>query len=558
MDNQKALQDPVAFKQEFEFLHKGYEPRYPEDYPLIELLKSSSGDLLSLLSPSLHENYTFFSSGHKAERDIEGFRLAGLAVGSNAQGCGQKCKDSLVRTADMGTKVFVDSGAFQELQTGKVISDSRWKEILSLYLELARATKHPENLYVVAPDKIEDQDETLKRLERYAEQVQSIRDTGANILVALQPGTLSPFDLEQRIKSILSIDEFIPSFPVAKKDIEQAQLVSYLSSKKSAGELSPKFHFLGISPRRSSLKRYIETVKNFFPDAVISSDASIIGAVTPDGRPLNVMEGLMEEYLRTKLLLDSGYSGFPVTIEADYTEEIGDPSAWMTDEQKSEFEKELATDEDVEDWKTLNDPTEFFQSKPYRFDVYRNALDRIYLDDVFSKTSRGGLRAKRALAVNQVFNETEDSSDPYILISCASTKNPEVGPEDKSKAAELYAGSKFNMYKQYAEGESEKTGKPWFILSGKYGLVAPDEVIQNYNVGLQSQNKAYREQWYKDTVSQIEDRIPAGSFIQILASAPYASGLVPRLMELGYVVDWPLKGLSQGLHRRWVSQKLKE
>mgnify|MGYP003381520444 CR=1 FL=1 len=56
---------------------------------------------------------------------------------------------------------FCDSGAFSSFLTGEPMD---WADVLQRYDSLALMTETPGNLYVVAPDKVGDQGETLRLL----------------------------------------------------------------------------------------------------------------------------------------------------------------------------------------------------------------------------------------------------------------------------------------------------------------------------------------------------------------------------------------------------------
>lgn len=42
---------------------------------------------------------------------------------------------------------------------------------------------------------------------------------------------------------------------------------------------------------------------------------------------------------------------------------------------------------------------------------------------------------------------------------------------------------------------AEETTERWYILSAKYGLAAPDEVIEPYEICLARTTASYRRQW---------------------------------------------------------------
>lgn len=69
-----------------------------------------------------------------------------------------------------------------------------------------------------------------------------------------------------------------------------------------------------------------------------------------------------------------------------------------------------------------------------------------------------------------------------ILILACSAEKRDV---EKCPAGELYTGSMFLHGKSIAN----KCGIPYWILSAKYGIVTPDEVVDNYNQKLTSPYK---------------------------------------------------------------------
>lgn len=66
-----------------------------------------------------------------------------------------------------------------------------------------------------------------------------------------------------------------------------------------------------------------------------------------------------------------------------------------------------------------------------------------------------------------------------IIIPCTQEKvwdaQPHLGPVP---AKDAYTKPVFRVWRSYAE----QSGGPWFILSTKYGLIRPDDLIEKYNV----------------------------------------------------------------------------
>lgn len=136
----------------------------------------------------------YFASGSNRPADIRGFAAIGHAIGVAAHEVTANAEKELLALRGTGVQVFVDSGAFSEVEFGAAgvsvvapIDHAAWTERLALYRRLAVALGP--QVHVVAPDRIGDQEETLRRLSRYAPELRELRALGANVLVPIQKGT---------------------------------------------------------------------------------------------------------------------------------------------------------------------------------------------------------------------------------------------------------------------------------------------------------------------------------------------------------------------------------
>lgn len=119
-----------------------------------------------------------------------------------------------------------------------------------------------------------------------------------------------------------------------------------------------------------------------------------------------------------------------------------------------------------------------------------------------------------------------------VLVSCAAKKL-----EQPSKAKDLYTKSRwFSALRSYAEA----TGKPWKILSAKYGLLYPEDVVEPYNHSLKDKTPPERREWGYHVLTQISGHGITGGRIQVLAGEDYRRHLVPMLKARGFTVDEPL------------------
>jgi len=70
-----------------------------------------------------------------------------------------------------------------------------------------------------------------------------------------------------------------------------------------------------------------------------------------------------------------------------------------------------------------------------------------------------------------------------ILVGCVSAKLEHAAP-----AKDLYVSPLFARRRRYAEA----SGRPWFIYSALYGLLAPDDRIEPYDVSLKDASPSQR------------------------------------------------------------------
>ena len=105
-----------------------------------------------------------------------------------------------------------------------------------------------------------------------------------------------------------------------------------------------------------------------------------------------------------------------------------------------------------------------------------------------------------------------------ILIGCVRTKKAVASP-----ASELFASPLFEGRRRYAAG----SGRPWYILSAKFGLLAPGDVIGPYDVYLADQSPGYQRAWGEFVAAQLEQHEHAlrGRRIEVHAGAAYVDPL---------------------------------
>jgi hypothetical protein len=123
------------------------------------------------------------------------------------------------------------------------------------------------------------------------------------------------------------------------------------------------------------------------------------------------------------------------------------------------------------------------------------------------------------------------------LISCSKQKAATA-----RSAKDLYTSSLFTKSRAFVE-----TAKlPWFILSARHGLIAPDQIIEPYDETLNTMPIEGRRAWAHRVGAEIVGRLPRDSELLLFAGERYSEFLVPLLKRSSYLVVQPLKGLPLG------------
>lgn len=223
---------------------------------------------------------TFFASGSNHSGEIRALSLVpGANVGVVAAGVDRNhaaAAAELDRFADSGRKVFIDSGAFSEIEFGpdgprvvRPLTDEHWANVFAVYAE--RALVHGKDVYAVAPDMVGFQAESLERLAEYAEDVRNIRALGATVLVPVQKGVLPMAEFWETATGVLGEDDYVPAIPMKKDATSLADLAEFCRTVQPGA-----IHLLGVAPDSKRGQAAIATVQANAPGCEISCDACLI------------------------------------------------------------------------------------------------------------------------------------------------------------------------------------------------------------------------------------------------------------------------------------------
>ena len=98
-------------------------------------------------------------------------------------------------------------------------------------------------------------------------------------------------------------------------------------------------------------------------------------------------------------------------------------------------------------------------------------------------------------------------------------------------ARDLYASPLFARRRARAEA----SGVPWFVVSGRWGLLDPGDVLAPYSFSLAEQSVNYQRAWGRFVAEQlcVVSSIGRGDVVEICAGAAYTAALTAPIEYLG-------------------------
>jgi hypothetical protein len=129
------------------------------------------------------------------------------------------------------------------------------------------------------------------------------------------------------------------------------------------------------------------------------------------------------------------------------------------------------------------------------------------------------------------------------LVSCVKSKRTSQAP-----GGELYISPLFKGFRAYAKANADE----WYILSAKYGVLNPQQVVEPYELTLNNMPKEERRVWGTRVREQLREILPPHAEVVLLAGARYREEIEPFLREHGHAVEIPLLGLPMGRQLAWL------
>jgi hypothetical protein len=94
------------------------------------------------------------------------------------------------------------------------------------------------------------------------------------------------------------------------------------------------------------------------------------------------------------------------------------------------------------------------------------------------------------------------------------------------------------------------------ILSAKYGLVFPDDVIEPYDKTLNKMSIRERKDWSRKVFKQMRERLNLSAYgtVYFHAGKNYREFLIPKLNSFSLKCEVPLNNLPIGKQLRWYKE----
>jgi hypothetical protein len=236
----------------------------------------------------LEQEDQHFHSGINDKGEVRGLLMSGqnLGITANNMRPGMLRELSICRYGF--TRLFVDSGAFSEVSRTNVfkvvkpITHESWRERFRVYRWAAATLRR--RAYLVAPDRVANQEVTLERMMTYALDIAFCAGFGAHIIIPVQKGSTPMGRFFTQAKAILGVrdDQAVAGIPMMKDATSPEELREFAETLPWFGA---KVHLLGIGPRAKNnrFRIAIDAIRSVRPNCEITSDSALVKGVVGRG-----------------------------------------------------------------------------------------------------------------------------------------------------------------------------------------------------------------------------------------------------------------------------------
>ena len=98
----------------------------------------------------------------------------------------------------------------------------------------------------------------------------------------------------------------------------------------------------------------------------------------------------------------------------------------------------------------------------------------------------------------------------------------------------------------------EASGERWFVLSSRFGPVAPDTEIDTYDFTLNNLGVADRRAWAAKVLTQLTPHLTGVRRVVMFAGERYREFLVGPIRRRGISVEVPMANLRRGEQLAWL------
>jgi hypothetical protein len=227
-----------------------------------------------------------FVSGASAPADIRGLARWSVPLGISLSEMSRNAVAVLCEHWRMPLlRIFVDSGAFSEMDRAGAavapIDDATWTKRVRVMHELAAVFGPPSplgdygpRLYVVAPDRVADQRETLRRLALHREAMAACRALGARVVVPIQRGEMTASAFDVACGEALGFDDYVRGIPGNKAAMPYRELEAFLRTRRPCA-----VHLLGVGRRGRTFEPLTTLVRRVLGDVPVSCDSNALAAI---------------------------------------------------------------------------------------------------------------------------------------------------------------------------------------------------------------------------------------------------------------------------------------